>query len=142
MINRIVLIGRLASDPELRYIASGVPVATFVIAVDRRPNQQGERETDFVPIVAWRQRAEFAAQYLTKGRLVAVDGRLQIRSWVAQDGTRRKSAEVVADDLKSLDKPKSADEPADELTTEEVVERVEEPAMSSSEEIDDPFADE
>lgn len=141
MLNRVVLIGRLAGDPELKYTGSGIPVTTFAIAVDRRPNQQGERETDFIQIVAWRQRAEFAAQYLTKGRLIAVDGRLQIRSWVAQDGSRRKSAEVVADDLRSLDKPKTSPDAAEEAPTEEMVETTEEPAMSSGEELDDPFAD-
>src|SRR5207247_2860438 len=80
----------------------------FRIAVDRRmaPNAAGEKETDFIDIVAWRQSAEFAANYLNKGRLVAVDGRLQIRNWVAQDGTKRRSAEVVANDLRSLDRPR------------------------------------
>lgn len=106
MLNRVVLIGRLATDPELKYTPSGLAVTSFVIAVDRRPNQQGEKEADFIPIVAWKQSAEFAANYLSKGRLIAVDGRLQIRSWVAQDGSRRKSAEVVAESLKSLDRPK------------------------------------
>ena len=90
MLNRVVLIGRLATDPELKYTPSGLAVTTFRLAVDRnRTNAQGEKETDFISIVAWKQSAEFAANYLTKGRLVAVDGRLQIRSWVAQDGTRR-----------------------------------------------------
>ncbi|MCC6443348.1 MAG: single-stranded DNA-binding protein [Armatimonadetes bacterium] len=106
MLNRVVLIGRMANDPELKYTPSGVAVCTFRLAVDRIPNAQGEREADFIDIVAWRQRAEFAANYLGKGRLVAVDGRLQIRSWVAQDGTKRRAAEVVADILKGLDRPK------------------------------------
>src|SRR5262245_64415493 len=73
-------------------------------------NAQGERETDWIDIVAWRQNAEFAANYLAKGRLVAVDGRLQIRSWTAQDGTKRKSAEVVADHLRGLDRPREPGE--------------------------------
>lgn len=107
MLNRIVLIGRLATDPELKYTPSGLAVTSFVIAVDRRFNsQQGEKEADFIPIVAWKQSAEFAANYLSKGRMIAVDGRLQIRSWVAQDGSRRKTAEVVAENLRSLDRPK------------------------------------
>ncbi len=111
MLNRVVLIGRLATDPELKYTPSGIAVATFKLAVNRNvPNAQGERETEFIPIVTWRQAAEFAATYLTKGRLVAVDGRLQIRSWVAQDGTRRSVAEVVADNLRSLDRPKERTE--------------------------------
>ena len=108
MLNKVILIGRLATDPELRYTPSGVAVTSFRIAVDRRmaPNEAGEKETDFIDIVAWRQSAEFAANYLNKGRLVAVDGRLQIRNWVAQDGTKRRSAEVVAYDLRSLDRPR------------------------------------
>jgi single-strand DNA-binding protein len=141
MLNRVVLIGRLANDPELKYTPSGIPVATFTLAVNRAPNAQGERETDFIPIVAWRQSAEFAANYLTKGRLLAVDGRLQIRSWIAQDGTKRKFAEVVAETIKSLDKPREA-------TTEPLgVPEVEDVAVTdvvADEELDeiDPFADE
>jgi len=108
MLNKVILIGRLATDPELKYTPSGVAVTSFRIAVDRRmtPNAAGEKETDFIDIVAWRQSAEFAANYLNKGRLVAVDGRLQIRNWVAQDGTKRKTAEVVAYDLRSLERPR------------------------------------
>jgi single-strand DNA-binding protein len=110
MLNKVILIGRLATDPELKYTPSGVAVTSFRIAVDRRmtPNEAGEKETDFIDIVAWRQSAEFAANYLNKGRLVAVDGRLQIRNWVAQDGTKRRTAEVVAYDLRSLDRPRDA----------------------------------
>ncbi|HUV05322.1 MAG TPA: single-stranded DNA-binding protein [Armatimonadota bacterium] len=146
MLNRVVLIGRLANDPELKYTPSGIPVTTFTLAVNRIPNAQGEREADFIPIVAWRQSAEFAANYLTKGRLVAVEGKLQIRSWVAQDGSRRKTAEVVADNLRSLDKPKEQVQPAaEEPTAEEPA--AEEPAAKattevSGDEFEDPFADE
>jgi len=107
MINRIVLVGRLTADPELRYTPNGVPVVNFRIAVDRSfTNATGERETDFINIVAWRQRAEFAANYLGKGRLVAIDGRLQIRQWTTQDGQKRSTAEVVADEVRGLDRPK------------------------------------
>lgn len=107
MLNRVVLIGRLTADPELRYTGSGVPVANFRLAVDRSfSSASGERQTDFINIVAWRQRAEFAANYLTKGRLVAIDGRLQIRQWTTQDGQRRQTAEVVADELRGLDRPR------------------------------------
>ena len=109
MLNRVILIGRLVADPELRYTPSGVPVANCRIAVDRPfKNAAGERETDFINIVAWRQRAEFAANYLGKGRLVAIDGRLQIRQWTTQDGQKRSTAEVVADDLQGLDRPREA----------------------------------
>lgn len=140
MLNRVVLIGRLATDPELKYTPSGLAVTNFVLAVDRRPSSQGEKETDFITIVAWRQSAEFASTYLTKGRLVAVDGRLQIRSWVAQDGTKRKIAEVVADTLRGLDKPKERADAgpgyADEPPPMEV------PDVGGDQELEDPFAEE
>lgn len=107
MLNRCVLIGRLTGDPDLKYTPSGIAVANFSIAVERySKDAEGQKEVDFIPIVAWRQSAEFAANYLGKGRMVAIDGRLQIRNWVAQDGTKRKQAEVVAESLKSLDRPK------------------------------------
>ena len=110
MLNRVVLIGRLTRDPESKYTQTGVPVASFGIAVDRpvRNAETGERETDFINVTAWRKTAEFVTQYLTKGRLVAVEGRLQIRSWTAQDGTKRTAAEVVADNVQGLDRPKDA----------------------------------
>ncbi|HEU5298063.1 MAG TPA: single-stranded DNA-binding protein [bacterium] len=105
MLNRIILIGRLTRDPELRYIPSGHPVASFTLAVDRPfANQQGERQTDFIDIVAWRRLAEQVTQHLSKGRLVAVEGRLQIRSYETQDGQKRKVAEVVADGVRFLDR--------------------------------------
>jgi single-strand DNA-binding protein len=110
MINRIVLVGRLVADPELRYTPSGVAVTRFRLAVDRPfTNQQGEREADFIDIVAWRQSAQFAADYLRKGRLVGVDGRLQVRSYTTQDGQRRKAAEVVVDRVKALDRAKEGE---------------------------------
>ncbi len=105
MLNRIILIGRLTRDPELRYVPSGQPVASFTLAVDRPfANQQGERQTDFIDIVAWRKLAEQVTQSLSKGRLVAVEGRLQIRSYETQDGQKRKAAEVVASDVRFLDR--------------------------------------
>lgn len=103
MLNRIVLIGRLTHDPELRYTKSGIAVASFTLAVDRRyKNAEGERETDFIDIVVWRQLAENCSNYLSKGKLCAVDGSLQIRSYEGKDGIRRKAAEVVADDVRFL----------------------------------------
>lgn len=105
MLNVIVLIGRLTRDPELRYTPSGVPVVNFTLAVDRPfTNQQGEREADFIDVVGWRRLAETVAQYMQKGRLVAVKGRLQIRSYETQDGQRRRAAEVVAEDVRFLDR--------------------------------------
>ncbi len=114
MLNRIILIGRLVADPELKYTPSGIAVAQFRIAVDRplsnEARQAGqEKQADFIDIVAWRQSAEFASQYLTKGRLVAVEGKLQIREYQTQDGQRRKAAEVVADNLKGLDRPREGE---------------------------------
>jgi single-strand DNA-binding protein len=105
MYNRIILIGRLTRDPELRYVPSGAPVASFTLAVDRPfRDQQGNRETDFIDVVAWRKLAEQVSQYMSKGRMVAVEGRLQIRSYEAQDGQKRKVAEVVADGVRFLDR--------------------------------------
>jgi single-strand DNA-binding protein len=107
MLNKVILIGRVANDPELKYTPSGVAVSTFRVAVNRPfTNNQGEREADFIDVVAWRQPAEFAANYLGKGRLVAVEGRLQVRSWQAQDGSRRRTVEVVVENLKGLDRPR------------------------------------
>ncbi len=106
MLNRIILIGRLTADPELRYTPTGLPVASFRLAVNRMKTQSGEQQADFINIVAWRQQAEFAANYLNKGRLVAVEGRLQIRQWTGQDGQRRSTAEVVCDRVQALERRK------------------------------------
>lgn len=95
--NKVILIGRLTKDPELRYTQSGAAVCSFTLAVDRGfTNQQGEREADFISVVVWNKSAESAAEYLSKGRQAAVEGRLQIRSYEANDGTKRWVAEVVA----------------------------------------------
>ena len=101
MLNHIVLMGRLVRDPELRRTGSGVAVAGFSLAVDRdfAPRDGGEKETDFIDIVAWRNTAEFVSKYFTKGRLAVVSGRLQIRSWTDKDGNKRRSAEVIADNV-------------------------------------------
>ncbi|HLS89475.1 MAG TPA: single-stranded DNA-binding protein [Sphingobacteriaceae bacterium] len=105
--NVVVLVGRLAQDPELRHTPAGRPVSNFTLAVTRPfANQQGERETDFIDIVVWGRQAETVAQYLGKGRLAAVKGRLQIRSYETADGQRRRVAEVVADDVRFLDRPR------------------------------------
>ncbi len=105
-LNRIVLIGRLTRDPEMKYTPAGVPVATLGIAVQRyTKNETGDYDVDFFNITAWRRTAEFASNYLTKGRLVSVDGRLQSRSWVDQaTGQKRTVYEVVADDIQGLDR--------------------------------------
>ena len=100
MLNQIVLMGRLTRDPELRRTGSGVAVASFTLAVDRDFAAQGaEKETDFVDIVAWRNTAEFVSRFFTKGRMAVVTGRLQIRNWTDKEGNKRRSAEVVADNV-------------------------------------------
>jgi single-strand DNA-binding protein len=116
MLNQVVLIGRLTRDPELKYTpGNGIPVATFTLACDRPfTNQQGEREADFINIVTWRKLAEHCANYLQKGSLAAVTGRLQIRSYEGSEGVKRKVAEVVADNVKFLDSRKKG-EPEPEI---------------------------
>jgi len=105
MLNTIILIGRLTADPDLRYTASGTAVAGFTLAVDRaRANPAGERETDFINIVVWQKLGELSAQYLKKGRLAAVEGRLQIRQYENRDGQKVRVAEVVADKVRFLDR--------------------------------------
>ena len=100
MLNQIVLMGRLTRDPEIRHTQQGVPVASFALAVERDfTNQGGEREADFIDIVAWRSTAEFVGKYFKKGQLAAVSGRLRIRGWTDNDGNKRRSAEVVADNI-------------------------------------------
>lgn len=98
MLNDCVLMGRLTRDPEMRRTGSGIPVTTFTIAVDRDYVEKGqEKITDFIDIVTWRSTAEFAAKYFTKGRMAVVCGRLQIRNWTDQNGTKRRNAEIVAE---------------------------------------------
>lgn len=116
--NTVVLIGRLTRDPELRYVPSGQPVASFTLAVDRPYSSEKERgAADFIPIVAWRKSAELISTHLSKGRLVAVEGRLHIRSYKAQDGRKRRAAEVVANRIQFLDRKKSKDAPTEEQLT-------------------------
>ena len=101
MLNHITIMGRLTRDPELRRTGSGIAVASFTVAVDRdfASRESGERETDFIDCVAWRQTGEFVSKYFTKGRMAIVEGRLQIRDWTDKDGGKRRSAEVVADNV-------------------------------------------
>ena len=100
MLNKVFIMGRLTRDPELRRTQSGTPVTSFSLAVDRDfKSQGGEKETDFIDVVAWRNTAEFVAKYFTKGRMAVVEGRLQIRDWKDKDGNNRRSAEVVADNI-------------------------------------------
>ena len=100
MLNKIILMGRLTRDPELRRTGTGTAVTSFSLAVDRDfKSQSGEKETDFIDIVAWRSTAEFVSKYFTKGRMAVVEGRLQIRDWTDKDGGKLRSAEVVADNV-------------------------------------------
>lgn len=110
-LNSVVLIGNLTRDPDLRYTPNGVPVCTLRLAVSRNfANQQGEVEADFFNVVVWRNQAEKCAEYLTKGRQVAVTGRLQSRSWETPDGQRRSTVEIVADRVVFLGRPDRREE--------------------------------
>ena len=101
MLNRIIIMGRLTRDPELKRTATGTAVTSFALAVERdmKTKQTGERETDFIDVVAWRNTAEFVSRFFTKGRMAVVEGRLQMRDWTDKDGNKRRQAEVVADNV-------------------------------------------
>lgn len=100
MLNKIILMGRLTRDPELRRTQSGTAVTSFSLAVDRDfKSQNGEKETDFIDIVAWRNTAEFVSKYFSKGRMAVVEGRLQLRDWTDKEGIKRRAAEVIADNV-------------------------------------------
>lgn len=110
MLNRVILIGRLTRDPELRYTPAGVAVTQFTLAVDRPfTSEGGEREADFIPCVAWRQLAETVANNLSKGRLVAAEGRIQIRNYENNEGKRVYVTEVIVDNVRFLDSPKKSE---------------------------------
>ena len=114
MLNHIVTMGRLTADPIRRVTASGIPVTSFSIACDRDyKGADGEKATDFIDIVAWRNTAEFVSKYFTKGRMAVIDGRLQLRDWTDRDGNKRRSAEIVANSVNFGDsKPKDRDQAA------------------------------
>ena len=111
MLNQIVIMGRLTRDPELRRTGSGIAVTSFTLAVDRDfgPKDGGEKETDFIDCVAWRQTGEFVSKYFAKGRMAVVTGRLQIRGWTDKDGNKRRTAEVIADSVYFGDSKKESD---------------------------------
>lgn len=110
MLNKIFIMGRLTRDPELRTTNSGTSVASFSLAVDRNyKGADGEKETDFIDCVAWRQTGEFAAKYFTKGRMAVVEGRLQIRPWTDKEGNNRRSAEVIVDNMYFGDSKRDGD---------------------------------
>jgi single-strand DNA-binding protein len=111
MLNRIIIMGRLTRDPELRHTQTGIAVASFSLAVERdfKSKDSGERNTDFIDVVAWRQTAEFVSRYFTKGRMAVVEGRLQIRDWTDREGGKRRSAEVIADNIYFGDSRRDSD---------------------------------
>ena len=111
MLNRIALMGRLTRDPELRHTQSGTAVASFSLAVERdfKDKTTGEKPTDFIDIVAWRQTAEFVSRFFTKGRMAVVEGRLQLRDWTDKDGNKRRTAEVIADNVYFGDSKRDAE---------------------------------
>ena len=111
MLNRIIIMGRLGKDPELRRTQQGTPVASFSLAVDRdfKDKGTGERVTDWIDVVAWRQTGEFVSRYFRKGRMAVVEGRLQIRDWTDREGNKRRSAEVVADNVYFGDSKRDGD---------------------------------
>lgn len=111
MLNRIILMGRLTRDPELRQTQSGASVANFSLAVDRdfKDKQTGEKTTDFIDIVAWRSSAEFVSRFFTKGRMAVVEGRLQLRDWTDRDGNKRRTAEVLAEHVYFGDSKRDAE---------------------------------
>lgn len=119
MLNHIVIMGRLTAAPELRYTQQNTPVASFTLAVDRDYQQGGsERQTDFIPCVAWRGTAEFVSKYFSKGSMAVVSGRLQLRDWTDKDGNKRRTAEVVADNIyfgESKKRDTSPDVPFEEI---------------------------
>lgn len=116
MLNKVILMGRLTANPELRHTNNGIPVTSFTLAVNRRFTRQGEQQqTDFIDIVAWRGTAEFVSKYFTKGQLVAVCGSLQTRNWQDQNGNNRKSVEVSADEVHFAE-PKRSGSPAPAAT--------------------------
>lgn len=144
MVNSVVLVGRLANDPEMRYTPNGVAVTNFRLAVNRIPRRDQpaeERQADFIDIVTWRQTAEYCGNYLDKGALVSVEGRIQVRNWETQDGQRRRSVEVVAFRVQALESRAQR-----ERRQQAAGGAVDEPAPSDDDEApppaSDPFANE
>lgn len=149
MYNRVILIGRLVRDPEYRSTPEGITLARMRIAVGRaRSREAGESETDFIDLVAWRQQAEFAINYLKKGRLIMAEGRLQVRDWLSPQGERRRAYEVVVDRLMGLDRPKEmvgvtdVEPPAEEHADMPTRGGTAEPVKAATASVSDPFLNE
>lgn len=123
MLNRIIIAGRLTKDPELRRTQNGTAVCSFTLAVDRDfKDDSGNRETDFLDVVAWRKTAEFVAKYFAKGRMAIVDGRLQLRDWTDKDGNKRRNAEILADSVYFCEKRDQRDQDVSTTSFEEIAE--------------------
>lgn len=117
--NKVILIGRLTKDPELKYTQSNTAVASFTLAVDRTyKNAQGERQADFIPVVTWRKTAELCVRYLSKGAQVGICGKLQTRSYEAQDGTKRNITEVIVEDIQFINSSKKVPQNESDSLTE------------------------
>ena len=139
MLNHITVMGRLTHDPEMRKTPSGVSVVNFTVAVDRdiKNKETGERETDFLDVVAWRYTADYVSKYCTKGSQVVVDGRLQIRGWTDKDGNKRKNAEIQAENIYIAEKKNEDTGHNDTAST--TAEQVDTPANDSEDEGELPF---
>lgn len=122
MLNRIIIMGRLTRDPELRYTGNGTAVASFTLAVERdfKDKSTGQKETDFIDVVAWRNTGEFVSKYFIKGRQAAVEGRLQMRDWQDKNGNKRRTAEVVADNVYFADSARRDNSPATQTAMPEL----------------------
>lgn len=148
MLNHIVLMGRLTRDPELRYTSANIPVASFTVAVDRDygRNENGGKQTDFINVAAWRQTGEFVSKYFTKGSMIVVSGRLQIREYTDRDGNRRTAAEVVAENVyfgesrrrdEGGESPRGSYAPASPAPSQESYERASSAARNTFEDLSD-----
>ena len=128
-LNKIIIMGRMTADPELKTTQTGTPVVSFTLAVDRnfKDKQTGERAVDFIPCNAWRQTAEFVSRYFNKGRMAGVEGSLQMRKWTDKDGNKRTSAEVVAENVYFGDTKTDGITPPEKPVFEEVTDDVELP---------------
>lgn len=138
MLNHIVIMGRLTRDPELRRTGSGVAVASFTLAVERdyTGKDNSEKETDFIDCVAWRSTGEFVSKYFAKGRMACVSGRLQIRLWTDKDGSKRRSAEILADNVYFADSKNAAGSDGSRPTAAEASTPAAAPAAGSFEPMD------
>lgn len=119
MLNKVILMGRLAADPELRRTTSGTAVTSFSLAVERAKARDGSKETDFIDVVAWSGTAEFVCRWFQKGQLLALCGRLQTRNWEDKSGNRRKSVEVVADEIHFVGSKNDSRPPAEPITADD-----------------------